>query len=81
MNLFEQQQAEFIGRHIGPNAIEIAEMLKKIKMQSVEELIEKTIPASIRLKQPLQTGNSMSEYEYLTTLKTIAQKNKIYNTF
>jgi glycine dehydrogenase len=78
MNLFEQQQAEFIGRHIGPNSIEIAEMLKQIKMQSVEELIEKTIPASIRLKQPLQTGNSMSEYEYLTTLKTIAQKNKIY---
>ncbi|MCX6293096.1 MAG: glycine dehydrogenase (aminomethyl-transferring), partial [Sphingobacteriales bacterium] len=81
MNLFEQQQAEFIGRHIGPNAIEIAEMLKQIKMQSVDELIEKTIPASIRLKQPLQTGNSMSEYEYLTTLKTIAQKNKIYKSY
>ena len=81
MNLFEQQQAEFIGRHIGPNSIEIAEMLKQIKMQTVEELIEKTIPASIRLKQPLQTGNSMSEYEYLTTLKTIAQKNKIYKSY
>ncbi len=81
MNLFEQQQAEFIGRHIGPNSIEIAEMLKQIKMQSVEELIEKTIPSSIRLKQPLQTGNSMSEYEYLTTLKTIAQKNKIYKSY
>ena len=81
MNLFEQQQAEFIGRHIGPNAIEIAEMLKQIKMQSVDELIEKTIPASIRLKQPLQTGKSMSEYEYLTTLKTIAQKNKIYKSY
>ncbi len=81
MNLFEQQQAEFIGRHIGPNAIEIAEMLKQIKMQSVDELIEKTIPASIRLKQPLQAGNGMSEYEYLTTLKTIAQKNKIYKSY
>jgi len=81
MNLFEQQQAEFIGRHIGPNSIEIAEMLKQIKMQNIEELIEKTLPASIRLKQPLQTGNSMSEYEYLTTLKTIAQKNKIYKSY
>jgi glycine dehydrogenase len=81
MNLFEQQQSEFIGRHIGPNSIEIAEMLKQIKMHSVEELIEKTIPASIRLKQPLQTGNGMSEYEYLTTLKTIAQKNKVYKSY
>lgn len=81
MNLFEQQQAEFIGRHIGPNAFEIAEMLKQIKMQTVEELIEKTIPASIRLKQQLQTGNSMSEYEYLTTLKTIAQKNRVYKSY
>ncbi len=81
MNLFEQQQAEFIGRHIGPTPIEIAEMLKQIKMHSVDELIEKTIPASIRLKQPLQTGNSMSEYEYLTTLKTIAQKNKVYKSY
>jgi glycine dehydrogenase len=81
MNLFEQQQSEFIGRHIGPNAIEIAEMLKQINMQNVEELIEKTIPASIRLKQPLQTGKGMSEYEYLTTLKTIAQKNKVYKSY
>jgi glycine dehydrogenase len=81
MNLFEQQQAEFIGRHIGPTSIETAEMLKQIKMHSVEELIEKTIPASIRLKQPLQTGNGMSEYEYLTTLKTIAQKNKVYKSY
>jgi len=81
MNLFEQQQSEFIGRHIGPNAIEIAEMLKQIKMHSVEELIEKTIPASIRLKQPLQTGNGMSEFKYLTTLKTIAQKNKVYKSY
>jgi hypothetical protein len=35
MNLFEQQQSEFIGRHIGPNSIEISEMLKQIKMQAM----------------------------------------------
>ena len=69
MTLFEQQQNEFSGRHIGPSEAEISSMLAKIGIASLDELINQTIPASIRLKEPMQTGGPMSEFEYLSSLK------------
>ena len=81
MNIFNLQQDEFLQRHIGPNEKETNEMLAVIGVNSVDELISKTIPQSIRLKQPLHTGVGMSEYEYLTALKAIASQNKIYKSY
>jgi glycine dehydrogenase len=81
MNIFNLQQDEFLQRHIGPNENQTNEMLAVIGINSVDELISKTIPQSIRLKQPLQTGVGMSEYEYLTALKSIACQNKIYKNY
>ena len=81
MNIFEQQKAEFTRRHIGPNKKEEAAMLSVIGVDSMEELIEKTIPSSIRLQQPLATGSPMSEFEYLLELKNIATLNKVYKTY
>ncbi|MEO5995317.1 MAG: aminomethyl-transferring glycine dehydrogenase [Chitinophagaceae bacterium] len=81
MNLFELQTNEFAERHIGPNEEEAASMLKTIGMHSLDELIDKTIPASIRLEHPLDTGEALSEYEYLKELKTIASKNKVYKSY
>ncbi len=81
MDLLAKQQEEFIQRHIGPNEEEIAEMLEKINLSSVEELINKTIPSSIQLKTQLQTSPAISEYEYLTTLKKIAALNKVNSSF
>jgi glycine dehydrogenase len=49
MNLFEAQQNEFQGRHIGPDENETKEMLKTIGVSSIKELTSKTIPAAIRL--------------------------------
>ena len=49
MNLFEQQQYEFAGRHIGPNEEDTRSMLKTIGVETMDELISKTVPASIRL--------------------------------
>ncbi len=77
MNLFEKQQHEFIGRHIGPSEQETAAMLKTIGAASVDALIEKTVPASIRMQQPLQTAGPVSEFEYLTDLKQTAALNKV----
>ena len=55
MNLFEEQQHEFASRHIGTNnEHNTTEMLKVIGVQSVEELISKTVPQSIRLKKSLK---------------------------
>ncbi|HTL08241.1 MAG TPA: hypothetical protein VL307_08300, partial [Chitinophagaceae bacterium] len=81
MNLFEQQSNEFQSRHIGVNESAATEMLKTIGVSSIEELVAKTIPASIRIKSPLQDPTPQSEFEYLQELKKIAAKNKLYKNY
>ena len=81
MTLFQQQQAEFTGRHIGPTEEETAAMLKSIGVASMEELIDKTVPSAIRLKEPLNTGGPVSEYQYLAELKRTASLNKVFKNY
>jgi glycine dehydrogenase len=81
MNLFEQQQHEFIARHIGPNEQETQDMLKVIGVRSTDELINQTVPASIRSQQPLQTAGPVSEFHYLTDLKATASLNKVFKSY
>jgi len=81
MNLFNQQQYEFAGRHIGPNKSETHEMLEAIGIDSLDALIDKTVPAAIRLKKPLQLPVAQTEFAYLDELKNIAAKNKIFKTY
>ena len=69
--------AEFIQRHIGPNATDTNKMLSVIGAPSLEVLIEKTIPASIRLKKPMNIPAGLTEFELLESLKTIGSKNVI----
>ncbi|MDR2907086.1 MAG: aminomethyl-transferring glycine dehydrogenase, partial [Bacteroidales bacterium] len=71
----------FLSRHNGPNAAEQAEMLNVIGVKSLDELIEKTVPASIRLPKPLNLPRGMNEFEYLNHLKALASKNKSYRSF
>ena len=83
MNLFEKQTAEFASRHIGPDESETEEMLAVVGVNSLSELVDKTVPPAIRLKgAPLQAiGEAMSEFEYLATLKNIANKNKVFKSY
>ncbi len=67
--------AEFIQRHIGPNASETSKMLALIGASSLESLIEKTVPASIRLTKPMNIPTGLSEFELLESLKEIGSKN------
>ena len=71
----------FIQRHNGPRDHEISEMVEKIGVSSLDELIDKTVPPSIRLEKPMSVGNGMSEYEYSKKLRKIAAKNKLYKSF
>ena len=48
--------SDFIARHIGPESAETAEMLRKIGVSSVAELIDKTIPSAIRLGRELKVS-------------------------
>ncbi len=81
MNLFQQQQQEFTARHIGPNEQETAAMLQAVGVKTIDELIDKTVPASIRLQKPLQTADAVSEFEYLTELKKTASLNKVFKSY
>ena len=81
MNLFEQQQYEFAGRHIGPNQQETVEMLETIGVENLDILIDKTIPEAIRLHKELKLPKAQTEFEYLSELKKLAAKNKIYNNY
>src|ERR1700761_4306279 len=81
MNLFEQQANEFAGRHIGPNEKETSGMLKTIGVKSLDELIDRTIPASIRSKKPLNVTDPLSEHQYLTSLRQVAALNKVFKSY
>lgn len=81
MNLYQKQQQEFIGRHIGPDAGETAEMLATIGMQSVDQLIEKTVPNSIRLEAPLQVAAPMSEFNYLNHIQELGSQNSLMKNY
>ncbi|MEA3316479.1 MAG: aminomethyl-transferring glycine dehydrogenase [Bacteroidota bacterium] len=74
-------QDKFINRHNGPRDHEISLMLKKIGVESLDELIDKTVPSSIRLKNPVGLSEAMSEYEYTKHIREIASKNKIFDTY
>ncbi len=74
-------QDKFINRHNGPRDHEISLMLKKIGVESLDELIDKTVPSSIRLKNPVELSEAMSEYEYMKHIRKIASKNKIFDTY
>ena len=64
-------------RHIGPSPAEMEEMLKVIGVSSLDELIERTVPASIRQAEPLDFGKPKSEGELLYFLGNVAKKNKV----
>ncbi|MDW7626093.1 MAG: aminomethyl-transferring glycine dehydrogenase, partial [Candidatus Nitrotoga sp.] len=72
---------KFVDRHNGPRESDVKAMLDKIGVVSVDELIDRTIPAAIRLKQPLRLPSGMSEYQYHRHLRGIASKNKIFKTY
>ena len=80
MNLFEQQSNEFVPRHIGTIGQE-SEMLKTIGVGSLEELIDKTIPSSIRTRSRLNLPEAISEAELLSELKNISLHNKTFRTY
>jgi glycine dehydrogenase len=71
----------FERRHIGISSDEKSEMLKVIGVESLEQLINETIPDDIRSKEPLNVGEGFSEQSYLSHLSKIAQKNKVYKSY
>ena len=55
----------FSDRHIGPRKSEINSLLKSIGVNSVEELIDETVPSHIRLLSELDLPKSLSEHRFI----------------
>ncbi len=76
-----EQKQDFIRRHIGPTPAQVSDMLAALNVSSVEELITQTVPAGIRLEQGLTVGESRTEVEALSYLKSVASQNKIFKSY
>ncbi|MCG8575767.1 MAG: aminomethyl-transferring glycine dehydrogenase [Flavobacteriales bacterium] len=71
----------FKDRHIGPKEAEQTAMLEAVGVNSINELVDKTVPAQIRLDKALNLSPAMTENEYLSHLKAKAAKNKVYKSY
>jgi glycine dehydrogenase len=71
----------FTHRHVGPREKELEHMLTKTGDANLDNLIEKTIPSSIRLTKGLNIGPGMSENEYLRYIWQIASQNEVFRTY
>jgi glycine dehydrogenase len=81
MNLFSIQSEEFIHRHLGPDEHETRQMLRTIGVDSMDDLIGRTVPDSIRMDHKLRLPEGVSEAEYLQQLKETSLKNKVYKNY
>ncbi|MFT5509873.1 MAG: glycine dehydrogenase, partial [Hyphomicrobiaceae bacterium] len=76
--LTDYQPYDFANRrHIGPSPKEMAEMLKVIGVDSLDALIDDTVPQSIRQTEALVWGEAMSERDALQHIHQVASKNKV----
>jgi glycine dehydrogenase len=81
MKLNVAYQEQFESRHIAPNEVDKQAMLTAIGVSSLNELINQTIPEKIRLKQPLNLPDALSEYSYLQKLQDVVSKNKVFKSY
>lgn len=74
-------QDKFVSRHIGPREEDVKEMLKVIGVDSVEQLMQETVPEDIRLKGLLDLPEALTEAEYYARMKELGAKNKLFRSF
>ncbi|MDK9773782.1 aminomethyl-transferring glycine dehydrogenase [Vibrio sp. B181a] len=74
-------QNEFVARHNGPNKSDQQKMLEAINAVSLDSLIDETVPAQIRLEQPMSLAEAKSEADMLAAMRKFADQNQIKRTF
>ena len=71
----------FEARHIGLNSKSKTELLKSVGVNSIDALIEKTIPAGIRMKTPLKLPKPLSEAEAIAGIRAIADETLVLRSY
>lgn len=77
--LFEREKFEF--RHNSPTSEEIRQMLNAIGAGSLDQLIDETVPASIRMQHNLRIPEPLSEYHFLKEFKGMMSRNKVFGSY
>lgn len=73
--------SKFVNRHVGITKHDIPVMLKAVGVDTVDELIEQTIPAEIQLKKRLSLPDAMTEREYAEHMSELASKNEVFTSY
>ena len=72
---------DFSSRHIGPSDKDIKKMLDTMGLDSIEKLLNETIPETIRLKHPLKIPNGIGEHEFAREIRKLSEENKIFDCY
>jgi len=75
-----EMRGDFIRRHIGPGEPQLAEMLAALGLKSLDELVDKAVPAGIRSRELPRLPEAMSEREALSYLRRMAGRNRVFTT-
>ncbi|XWW47604.1 aminomethyl-transferring glycine dehydrogenase [Fibrella sp. USSR17] len=81
MKVTLQQTDRFEDRHNGQFDQDFNQMLEAVGVDTIDELIEQTVPANIRLPRPLDLPAPKGEHEFLSDFKKLAQQNKIFTSY
>ena len=71
----------FIRRHIGPADEDVDTMLETLGMGSIDQLLDKVVPESIRRRKPLEIKASISERQVLNRLYQVSIRNQLHKSF
>ncbi len=75
-----QQADDFTDRHLGPNSDEQSVMLQALGLDSLDQLIDKVVPPSIRRQDDMHIPDGLTEHQSLAALKQMASKNRLLKT-
>src|SRR5215207_8205531 len=75
------QEDRFVGRHLGPRARDVAEMLATLGYDSLDALIDAIVPDDIRLRRQLALPAALTEREALAELRSLASRNQVFRSY
>ena len=77
----QHYKEQFLNRHLGIREQNLPDMLNTVGVKTIEQLIDETIPSSIRTTKPLDISTRKSEKQFLSTLRKYKKENKVFNSF
>ncbi len=73
-----EMRGDFIRRHIGPDAQQIADMVRELGLSDLDDIIKAVVPESILSRAPLQLTETISERAVITHLRGMRERNRVF---